>query len=64
VADTLSQLGDFYYNMGQLETATHCYQEVCEISIALSDEVRRIDAEEGLAKIMLEQGEMPPAWKG
>jgi class 3 adenylate cyclase/tetratricopeptide (TPR) repeat protein len=58
VADTLNQLGNFYYYMGQLEEATQCYREASEISIALEDEARRIEAEDGLAKIMLEQGEI------
>ncbi len=57
-ADTLSQLGDFYYNMGQLELATKCYREANEITIDLTDEARRLEAEDGLAKIMLQQGEI------
>jgi len=44
--------------MGELESATQCYREANEISITLSDELRRIEAEDGLAKIMLEQGEI------
>ncbi len=58
IADTLSQLGSFYYDMGQLELATKCYQEAGEISATLGDENRRIEAEDGLARIILEQGEI------
>ena len=58
IADTLNQLGNFYYHMGQLEEAIKCYHEASEIGVALADEARRIEAEDGLAKIMLEQGEI------
>ena len=58
IADTLTQLGNFYYNMGQLELAVKCYWEAGEISTTLLDDPRRIEAEDGLAKIMLEQGEI------
>ncbi|MBN1994278.1 MAG: tetratricopeptide repeat protein [Anaerolineae bacterium] len=58
IADTLNQLGNFHYHMGQLKEATECYREASEISIALKDEARRIEAEDGLARIMLEQGEI------
>ncbi len=58
IADTLIQLGNFYYDMGQLELATKCYNEAFELSEKLSNEVRRVDAEEGQAKVMLEQGEI------
>jgi tetratricopeptide (TPR) repeat protein len=57
IADTLSQLGNFYYHMGQLGDATECYQEARDIGLALEDDARRIEAEDGLARIMLEQGE-------
>ncbi len=58
IADTLSQLGNFYYNMGELELATQCYREAGEISTAVQDEARRVEAEDGLAKVMLQQGEI------
>lgn len=58
IADTLSQLGNFYYNMGQLELATKCYWEAEQICTELPDEARRLEAEDGLAKIMLQQGEL------
>ena len=57
IADTLSQLGNFYYQMGQLEEATECYREANDISLTLEDEARRTEAEDGLARVMLEQGE-------
>jgi tetratricopeptide (TPR) repeat protein len=44
--------------MGQLEEATRCYHEASEIGVELEDEARRIEAKDGLAKIMLEQGEI------
>ncbi|MEM7343691.1 MAG: adenylate/guanylate cyclase domain-containing protein [Chloroflexota bacterium] len=56
-ADTLNNLGDYYYHMGQLKAGTQCYLEARAISVKLEDEPRRIEAEDGLAKIMLEQGE-------
>jgi tetratricopeptide (TPR) repeat protein len=58
IADTLNQLGNFYYNMGQLELATKCFQEARDISQNMNNEVGRITSEDGLAKIMLEQGEI------
>ncbi len=58
IAETLTQLGNFYYNMGQLTEATNCYREAGDLSIELRSEVGRITAEDGLAKIMLEQGEI------
>ncbi|MBN1221271.1 MAG: tetratricopeptide repeat protein [Anaerolineae bacterium] len=57
IADTLNQLGSFYYQMGQLKEATACFQEAQDIGVALGDDARRIEAEDGLARIMLEQGE-------
>jgi tetratricopeptide (TPR) repeat protein len=44
--------------MGQLEMATKCYREGYELSAEMGDEVRQVDAEEGLAKVMVEQGEI------
>ncbi len=58
ISETLIQLGAFYYNMGQLELATKCYREAYDLSIELQNEVGRINAEDGLAKVMLEQGEV------
>jgi tetratricopeptide (TPR) repeat protein len=58
IADTLNQLGEFYYHMGQLEDATASYREASEIAVELEDEARRIEAEDGLAVIMLESGEI------
>lgn len=58
IGETLNQLGMFYYNMGQLELATKCYREAYDLSLELQSEVGRINAEDGLAKIMLEQGEI------
>jgi tetratricopeptide (TPR) repeat protein len=58
IAETLNQLGNFHYNMGQLEQATRCYRESCDISTELINEAGRITSEDGLAKIMLEQGEI------
>lgn len=57
-AETLNQLGMFYYSMGQLELATKCYREAYDLSIELQSEVGRINAEDGLARVMLEQGEV------
>ncbi len=58
IAITLNLLGDFYYNMGRLEQAIKCYRESCDLSIKLNNEAGRITSEDGLAKIMLEQGEI------
>jgi len=58
IADTLNQLGNFYYNMGELEFATTCYRESRDLSKEANNELYRIAAEDGLAKIMLEQGEI------
>lgn len=58
IADTLNQLGNFYYNMGQLELATKCFKEARDISQSMNSDVGRITSEDGLAKIMLEQGEI------
>jgi len=58
ISETLNQLGAFHYNMGQLELATQCYREAYDLSVELQSEVGRINAEDGLAKIMLEQGEI------
>jgi len=44
--------------MGQLEDATASYREASEIAVELEDEARRIEAEDGLARIMLESGEI------
>ncbi|MDX1520345.1 MAG: AAA family ATPase, partial [Anaerolineae bacterium] len=57
-ADTLNKLGSFYSNIGELNKGLESYQEARQISINLQDEFRRIEAEDGLAKIMLEQGEV------
>jgi predicted ATPase/class 3 adenylate cyclase len=57
IADTLNQLGNFYYNLGQLDKGIKCYQEALEIGVKLNDDRRRVEAEDGLAKIMLEQGQ-------
>ncbi|RMF04863.1 MAG: hypothetical protein D6768_02250 [Chloroflexi bacterium] len=58
IAETLNQLGNFYYNMGQLDLATKCFRESCDLSIELNSEVGRINSEDGLAKVILEQGEI------
>jgi class 3 adenylate cyclase len=58
IADTLNQLGNFYYNMGELEFATQCYRESRDLSRKANNDLYRISAEDGLAKIMLEQGEI------
>jgi tetratricopeptide (TPR) repeat protein len=58
IGETLNQLGSFYYSMGQLELSTKCYREAYEMSIELQSEVGRINAEDGLARVMLEQGEI------
>jgi tetratricopeptide (TPR) repeat protein len=58
IADTLNLLGNYYANTGELERGIECYQEARKISLSLQDEPRRIEAEDGLAKIMLEQGEV------
>ncbi len=56
-AETLNQLGNFYYTMGDLSKATAYYQEARDISVKIQNEVHRIEAEDGLAKVLLEQGE-------
>lgn len=58
IADTLNQLGNFHLQMGQLHEGVKAYEEARQISINLKDEARRIEAEDGLAKIMLEEGEI------
>ncbi len=58
IAITLNQLGDFYFNMGQLELATKCFTESRDLSLELNNEVGRITAEDGLAKVMQGQGEI------
>ena len=58
IADTLNQLGNFYYNMGQLLLATKCFKEARDISLDINNEFCRITSEDGLAKIMLEEGEI------
>lgn len=58
IADTLNQLGDFHYNLGELEIATSCHQEARDLSKKANNEVSRLTAENGLARVMLEQGEI------
>jgi len=58
IADTLNQLGNFYYNMGQLDLATESFEEARDTSAETNNEVDRITSEDGLAKIMLEQGQI------
>lgn len=58
IADTLNQLGNFYYHMGELEVATKCYREASELSTEANNEISRITSEDGLARVMLEQGEI------
>lgn len=58
IADTLNQLGSFYANMGELEKASHYYEEARALSLEIQSEVTRIEAEDGLTAIALEQGEM------
>ncbi len=58
IADSLNELGEFYYHMGQMEDAIQSYHEASEIAAELQDEARRIEAEDGLARIMLEEGEI------
>lgn len=58
IAETLNQLGNFYYEMGELNLATQCYSESRELSLALNNEAGRITSEDGLAKIMLQQGDI------
>ena len=62
-ADTLNQLGHFYTNIGEFKKGVTSFQEAREISITLQDESRRIEAEDGLAKIMLEQGQIEASLK-
>ncbi len=57
IADTLNQIGNFYYNLGKLDEGVKHYREALEISLKLKDDSRRVEAEDGLSKIMLEQGE-------
>jgi len=57
MAETLNQLGNFYYTMGDLPQATKYHEEARGISMEIRNEVQRIEAEDGLAKILLEQGE-------
>jgi tetratricopeptide (TPR) repeat protein len=61
IAETLNQLGNFYYGMGELKLATKCYSESRDFSLNLNNEAGRITSEDGLAKIMLEQGEIEAA---
>ncbi len=61
IADTLNRLGDFYYNLGELELASACFHEAQELSLTLKDEPLRLEAADGLAKIMLQQGEIAAA---
>jgi predicted ATPase/class 3 adenylate cyclase len=63
IADTLNQLGNFYYNMGELELATKCYGESRDLSKEANNELSRISAEDGLAKVMLEQGQITASLK-
>jgi class 3 adenylate cyclase len=63
VADTLNQLGEFNYNRGELNLGVGCYQEAWSISQKLKDDARRTEAEDGLARIMLEQGEIAASQK-
>ncbi|HRV91849.1 MAG TPA: adenylate/guanylate cyclase domain-containing protein [Anaerolineae bacterium] len=58
IADTLNQLGNFYYQMGGLDLATSCFREASEASTTVNYDLARLTAEDGLAKVMLEQGEI------
>jgi tetratricopeptide (TPR) repeat protein len=58
IAETLNQLGNFNYNLGQLELATQFYRESYELSLANGSEIGRVTSEDGLTKIVLEQGEI------
>jgi predicted ATPase len=57
IADTLNQLGYFYVNMGDLEQGVKYYDEACKLSLEVERDAPRIEAEDGLASIMLEHGE-------
>jgi len=58
IADTLNQLGSFYINMGDLEKATHYYEEAQAMAIDDGTEAARIEAVDGLTSILVEQGDM------
>lgn len=58
IADTLNQLGNFYYQMGELDLATSCYREASELSAQVEYDLAHLTSEDGLAKVMLEQGEI------
>lgn len=58
IADTLNQLGNYHYQMGELETATACFREASDLSTKGENDLARLTSEDGLAKVMLEQGEI------
>ncbi|MCB0213007.1 MAG: tetratricopeptide repeat protein, partial [Anaerolineae bacterium] len=58
IADTLNQLGNFHYQMGELTAATAYYREASELSTKVEYDAAYLTAEDGLAKVMLEQGEI------
>ncbi len=56
IADTLNRLGEFYYNLGELDKATNYYNEAHSISVTVEADTSRIEAEDGLTVISLEKG--------
>ncbi|MDM8521463.1 adenylate/guanylate cyclase domain-containing protein [Anaerolineales bacterium HSG6] len=58
IADTLNQLGSFYVSMGDMNQAQEYYTEARDLSVKVKQEVIRIEAEDGLASILLEQGQI------
>ncbi|MDM8527365.1 adenylate/guanylate cyclase domain-containing protein [Anaerolineales bacterium HSG24] len=57
IADTLNQLGSFYASMGDLSQAQEYYIEARGLCVDIKREVIRIEAEDGFAWVLLEQGE-------
>jgi len=61
LVDALNQLGEFKFNMGQLKESSACYNEALGIARELNLTQYRASSQDGLAAVLLRQGEMPAA---
>lgn len=58
LVDTLNQLGDFLFNMGQLNQCSSYFHEALEIAQTLNHTRRIGNSQDGLAAVILYQGEI------
>ena len=61
LVDALNQLGEFKFNMGQLKESSACYNEALKLARELNLTQYRASSQDGLAAVILRQGEMPAA---